>query len=429
MVELMLALVVIAIFMSAIAMAMMTAMRSNRSDTNRMASSNLAATMMDQVRARDWDDLVSDRGTHTIVSPKTMVNGVQYTVNQTIEWQPGNGTLTNCGSGANAANVAYLRVDLAVSWPNMGAVRPVTNTTLVAPPVGQFNTATGAVATQVTDNEGNPQSGVTVQLLQGATGSTVADSQATTSEGCAFFPFLPDGSTYRLKVAKAGYVDLAGVSEPVSSATLVTTGAVTSIPPFIYDRAATIVATITPTKTAYMPTPLIPITLANSLIQPSGWRPEAGTGTSTVRTLATVFPFSDGYSAWPGWCKESDPDAYLDEPTDPSLRAPLIPVTSGGTSATALSVPTLDVLVRQSNGTARTSQAITLYYAGSDPSCTPPNVTYGGVTDGSGRITVAIPYGTWQVRANGRTASGGWPTIEVTPQNSIPSQAVTVVTT
>ena len=260
-----------------------------------------------------------------------------------------------------------------------------------------------------------------MQLLQGATGSTVADSQATTSEGCAFFPFLPDGSTYRLKVAKAGYVDLAGVSEPVSSATLVTTGAVTSIP-CIYDRAVRS-SRRSPTKTAYMPTPLI---LAGE--QPHQPAAAAGGGHGHEHVLQRQSSRSPTATRVAGWCRNRS-DAYLDEPTDPSLRAPLIPVTSGGTSATALSVPTLDVLVRRSNGTARTSQAITLYYAGSDPSCTPPNVTYGGVTDGSGRITVAIPYGTWQVRANGRTASGGWPTIEVTPQNSIPSQAVTVVTT
>lgn len=428
----MLALVVISVFMTAIAMALTTAMRSNRSDTNRMVSSNLAATLMDEVRAigaTDFDELLAKRGTETIEGPKTMVNGVQYTAKRTIDWVPGNGTFTNCGSGTDAANVAYLRVDIAVSWPNMGAVKPVTNSTLVAPPVGQFNTATGAVATQVTDNEGNPQSGVTVQLLQGATGSTVAETQSTTAQGCAFFPFLDSGTTYRLRISKAGYVDIRGVTQPESAATLVTTGAVTSIPPFIYERASTITATITPTATAYMPNQLIPITLSNSLIQPGGLRFETGTGTSTARTLPTVFPFSDGYSAWPGWCKESDPDAYLDEPTDPSLRAPLIPVTPGGTSATALSVPTLNVLVRRSNGTLRVGQAITLYYAGPDTSCTPPNVTFGGVTDATGRISVAIPYGTWQVRANSRTASGGWPTIQVTPQNSNPSQLVTVVTT
>ncbi len=434
-VELMFAIVVISIFMAAIAAALGTAMRSSRSDTNRMVTSNLAASLMDEVRATDFETLKTAVGPVDIDPAKTVIDGVQYSATRTVQWVPNEGPIVNCGVGLDAASIAFLRVDITVSWPNMGAVRPVTNTTLIAPPVDQYNTDTGAIASQVTDNDGVPQQGVTAILKKGNT--TVGSPQLTSDQGCILFPKLAEGDDYTLQISKPGYVDTTGNATPVSAVTTVTSGPVTSIPTFIYDQATTIRTTLAPgtdpldaSRVAAIPTVSIPLYLANSYIQPSGWRQVDPNSTALIRSLTNLFPYRDGYSVWPGTCIDSDPDTYRADPGDPSLREPVVAVAPGETADVTLPLPALAVEVRRNNGTARVGNGVTLYYAGEESSCSGQSLTYTATTDGSGRVVVSAPYGKWRVQANGRSAgTGGWPTVEITPQNSNPAAQTVLVRT
>ncbi len=436
MVELMFALVVIAIFMTAIAMALTTAMKSNRNDTNRMAASNLAATLMDSARATNFETLKAqvDQDDPTTIDPsKTIVNGIQYTAKQTVKWVPSHGTIINCGVGTDARDIAYLRINIAVSWPNMNGIRPVTNSSLVAPPAGQYNEAQGAVASQVTDGAGAPQPGVTATLMQG---TTVVGTQLSGDDGCVFFPFLLDGD-YTMSVNKTGYVDMYGSDTPVSASTAVVAGPVTSIPPFIYDEAATIRATILPldgSTVAAAPSAasVLPLRVVNSHIQPTGSMLVTGTGSVLNRTLGSLFPFDEGYSLWPGACINADPDTYLANPGDPSVREPTVTVAPGETSDVTLRLPSLIVKVVKS-GVAQQNRQVRLVNV--DTTCSTRTITYATTTKtaaSTGQVVVSAPYGKWLVQASSSTGtfpSSGGTTVTLSPFNSIPAQTAIVTVT
>ena len=88
-------------------------------------------------------------------------------------------------------------------------VVPANASTILSPPVGSYDPNTGHVAVKVLGGAAEPLPAVPVTL----SGPGVNRNLATTTDGCAFFAFLP-AATYTVQLAAAGYVDGQGVANP-----------------------------------------------------------------------------------------------------------------------------------------------------------------------------------------------------------------------
>ncbi len=114
----------------------------------------------------------------------------------------------------------------------MAGTNPVQSTTALSPPVGAYSASTGSIAVKVFDSTGAVSQNVNVKV-QGP----LTQTQQTTSEGCAFFPFL-DVGTYAVSVIEGtGVGDQENVT-PTQN-TSVSVGQTASLL-FNYDTAATI---------------------------------------------------------------------------------------------------------------------------------------------------------------------------------------------
>ncbi len=188
-IELMLAIFVLAVIMTAVAAALGTAMRVSRGNTNRVVAANIAAGELDQIRedsSQDFDKLTNLLGQTTVT--KTVKN-VPYTVTRDVNWVSGGANSSPCDGSASATS-AYVRVTVEVTWSQLSGVRPVTSQTVIAPPVGVYDPNTGNAAVKILSAAGKPQENIKVELV-GPTGAETP--QYTTTDGCAFFAFLPAG--------------------------------------------------------------------------------------------------------------------------------------------------------------------------------------------------------------------------------------------
>ena len=109
------------------------------------------------------------------------------------------------------------------------------------------------------------------------------------------------------------------------------------------DQAATIQVTLAGTNGG-IPASAVPITLANTGLLPAGFKTIAGAG--LARTLSSLFPFSDGFAAWAGSCADADPEGLDATGTrfwPGANRDNAITVDPGGTAATTIAMPTVDI--------------------------------------------------------------------------------------
>jgi hypothetical protein len=347
-----------------------------RNDRHRSVAANLAAEEMDTIRSTDFTDLTVGR-----VETTRDLDGIVYTVTRDSEWVLGDAQSGACDAPADA-EPRYLRVDVAVRWPVMSGVAPVTSNTIVTPPVGTYDETTGHIGVKIVDRDAAPVGGVNVTLA-----GPLSGSQTTTADGCAFFAFLPAGA-YTATVSAAGYVSDQGVATPVQPAS-VTVGATTSLL-FQYDRAATLDLTLIG-KDLGAPAPTgVAVTLANAHMLPTGF--EAFPGSGSPRQITDLFPFADGYEAWAGTC------------ADASSGAPPLAVQPGSATAATILMPEVQVTVMQDLGGGTFAPVPSLPVQAvhvADGSCAGGESYSLGVTDAAGQLAFALPWGTWDVQVSG----------------------------
>jgi Tfp pilus assembly protein PilV len=140
------------------------------------------------------------------------VAGVNFTVDSKAEWIADQTKATNCTSNGAAAD--YLKITSTVTPVVSSSLRPVAITSTVTPAPGSFN-GMGALAVRVVDRNSDPVGGVSVSVTGPATATVFTDAT-----GCAFFGYLPAGTTYSVTASKGTYVDPDG--DPTPTATGVT---------------------------------------------------------------------------------------------------------------------------------------------------------------------------------------------------------------
>ncbi|MPZ69634.1 MAG: DNRLRE domain-containing protein [Actinobacteria bacterium] len=225
-IELMIALTIFAVVSSGVAIAMGSALGLTRNNRNRSVAANLAATEMDIVRSTKFESLPL-----TDVETKKTITDVEYTILRQTAWVSKDGTSGVCSPPEGTA-LAFLRVFVTVTWPDMAGVEPVESETILAPPIGAYNSDLGHLAVMVRDRDATPLDGVLV-TAEGP-GGTFTE---TTVEGCAFFVGLAPGQ-FDVSLSTTGFVDDQNDPNPTQPL-VITAGSITS-GEFVYDRNSTL---------------------------------------------------------------------------------------------------------------------------------------------------------------------------------------------
>jgi type II secretory pathway pseudopilin PulG len=400
-VELLVAVTVFALVFAAVSIGIGRALEVNRGNRNRSAAAYLAARQLEEVRAEAFSSV--DLGSTTCVYTTSSCNlPAPYTVVQDVAWTSPGSTTTSCGVPASSGSaLAYKRVTVTVTWTDMGGVAPVTSQTLLTPPGGTYDPNDGHIVVQAFDRDALPLAGQTVSL----SGPETPPSLTTDSDGCAFFAYLDPG-TYTVTLPSSTYVDLQG-NRPASQTAGVTASQITRVQ-FDYDQAATLSIGLTTPSGAVAAIPSgIAMTVANTkLTVGTKSFPEASTGSGTTRTVTPLFPYASGYQVWAGDCADADPQFFTG-----GSRGAFLATNRGATTSGSAALDAIDVSVTSggSSGSAlkNTTVSVQAIHGGTATAgCTGGETLTSSIkTDGSGKLRIAVPYGTWSVKVTSGTKS------------------------
>ena len=401
MIELVVAVSVFAVLAGGLALTIDGGLNLARNNRNRSVAANLASQEMDQVRQESFTALPLG-----LVDRTESVVGVPYTVRRETEWVDNASTTGPCDSTTGTPRV--LRVSVSVFWTDMRGVAPAKSSTILSPPVGSYDPNNGHIAVKVLGSTADPLPGVPVTV----TASGFNRNLTTTSDGCAFFAFVPP-ATYTVALGSVGYVDRQGSSSP-SQVTGVTSGATSSVA-FDYDQAATLTLTLNSLGGGSFPSNLA-VAVGNTALVPTGSKQFAGTG--AIRTVGNLFPYSDGYSAWVGSCADADPEGkdgnavafWPGASRDTELQA-----SPGGSASGTVSMPTVSLIYGSLSALSGAHNVVAVHAA--DNGC-PTGLSYTvGTFSGPGTSLIALPYGTWTLTVPGATSfTGSWPTVTLDPR-------------
>ncbi len=253
---------------------------------HRSLASGLAQQDQDRMRAMTVGELSNYRDVTT-----QTVAGVDYTTTSVASWVTDSTGSASCSAGSAQAN--YLSISSTVTWANM-PIDPIVIQSIVAPPSGSFGSSQGSLAVQVRDRNGVGVAGVSVSLSGAA---SYAD--LTNAAGCVLWGYLPVGN-YNVAVAKTGYVDPNGVTNPVKAVGVV--GAATNTVAFDYDLGGRITGQYqTWNGTSVVPANGLSFTATNAnLTVPLA--PFGDGAAHTSFTTGLVYPFTVGYALYAGDC-------------------------------------------------------------------------------------------------------------------------------
>lgn len=268
------------------------------------------------------------------------VGGVTYNVASRSEWvndTSGGASCTTPGSSAD-----YMKVSTTVTWPQMGTRKGVTLESLVTPSVRAFDTAQGSLSVQVLKADGSGLVGLPINLSGGAT-----LSDATSSDGCVLWGYLPAGSGYAVGFSRPGYVQPDG--SPAVGAPAAVVGGQTSNLAFQYDLAGTLEASFTtrrlPSKTEFPSYP------QKAHVTTAGGVSIAIPVTGDHLASGPLFPATSAYTVHADSCSASEVPIPAPRPSPismgPAPSAISAIVTRGATTTipTSMRLPALDVQV------------------------------------------------------------------------------------
>jgi type II secretory pathway pseudopilin PulG len=284
---------------------------------------------------------IADEGTQTL--PTKQVDNVPYIITRSAEWLARGNQTKSCQSNSNAPD--YLKVVSTVSAPASTGIKPVTLTSVVAPPAGSFDANEGSLAITVVNAAGDGQPGVNVTL--NGTGTTV--SRTTDSTGCAYFGQQPTG-TVTVVLSAVGMVDPTG--NPAPSKAEVIAPEATSTDTLQYDVAgarSVVFKTQKIDALGNIQTTLVDARARNVMFAPSGsFAPRKfGDGNLASRIDATrLFPFTGSYAVYAGDCTGARPaDAVA------ASGRPAVPTSANATDPgdVVVLMPAVNITVKYTN--------------------------------------------------------------------------------
>ncbi|HEY5231900.1 MAG TPA: hypothetical protein VIJ11_13540, partial [Galbitalea sp.] len=254
------------------------------------------------------------------------IDGQIYTITSTSKFVAASGGTASCTtSGLTAAD--YVETGSSVTWTNNSGRPPVVVHSVISPHPG------GALVIQTQNPSNGSLPGVTINV-QGPSPSTSIQALTTDSSGCVVFGGL-EGGNYT--VSWPGYVN----QNSVPSASITVVDGLTQTDTYQLSQSGAIRAQFTTTfngQTSAAGTGDTFIASNSSLSSPL----QEGTVnafTSPTTTPSTLFPFSNPYSVYAGYCSGDAP---------PSPQAAL--VTAGGTTTVTVPEPAMIVNPQNSGG-------------------------------------------------------------------------------
>lgn len=247
-VETVVAVVILGILATAVIGVILQAQAQTVTNRARVAAANLAAREIDLIRdefhrSDTAPTTIAGQGTRTNPHPLAgqadgapfVIDGGTYTVVRSVQWNV-KGTGESACDGGKMVRYPTLGVTVSVTWPNMGSIPPVTNSTVLAPKKGTGVPDTASfVAVKVSNAAGQPSVGRTVKV----TGGGASVSQPTGPDGCAVIQVNPAsaGTSYTAQVMDVDYVDIAGTAQPSKQVGSLKPGQLNNNVIFTVDRA------------------------------------------------------------------------------------------------------------------------------------------------------------------------------------------------
>jgi Tfp pilus assembly protein PilV len=267
----------------------------------RSVAASLAEQDQERLRSLPAPSLSTYRTNHASTRVVS-VGGLNYNVASTVDWvRDATGGTPSCSSDDNQAD--YLKITSTVTGT---AVRPVTISSLVAPPLAYSNSR-GTLAVKVLDGADQPVVGLAVTISGPSAGT-----DTTNAAGCAVFAFIPAGD-YHVQFSRAGWVDPTG-DNTVDATPTVNAGKLNQLS-LTYDMAGAMTMRYDTKIGAAAPTASLGWTgsAMHTGVTGSGirsyWLTPANPQASIA--LTDLFPFRTGYQTFAGECKGSNPDTAM----------------------------------------------------------------------------------------------------------------------
>ena len=243
-------------------------------------------------------------------------------------------------------------------------------------------------------------------------------NDTTASDGCAVFASSTAG-TYTASISQSGYVDNYGNTTASKSVGLAP-GTLTQVT-INYDQAATLNVTMQTTAGYALPTTWPQDTLANTGLQPSGFKYVATSSATT--TITGLWPFIDGYTSWGGSCTQADPAA------SGGTRSAAVVIAAGGTGASTVTLAPVTITVRKtsSGGILQPGVTVTATPSNTSTCAAAENPLTLGVTNASGALATSLPAGNWTIKISTKSPVGSWPTTGILLPTSAPSAVLVVI--
>jgi prepilin-type N-terminal cleavage/methylation domain-containing protein len=369
-VELIVALLILAIVMSASLYGVLQGMRLSRDTQERVVASNVVTGVLERIESTALTPSgFASLAPNTVALPSQSIQGTTFTLSQTTEWVNRGLTSSVCDSGTNSS--LLLRATVTATWGY--ASESVTDSTLLAPPNGTFSSSDGSLPVQVDQADGTGFAGATVTATP-TSGNPLPTTPApitTGSDGCAFFAQLGP-ATYTVTVSSPGGVD---------NLEQTTWSSATQNPPITlnvsagqeqaglaqglvdYEQGGTIQWSYTQpySSTPLAPAAGMPISIDNpsqKLTDNMYSYPYSG---GVSGGITPVYP--DSYAIFAGGCTDADPNGistgsnpqpFYPVSTYPNL-ASSVTVTTGGTSTASVPLYPLNLQFVNTAGAALTT--------------------------------------------------------------------------
>ncbi|MEL4320541.1 type II secretion system protein [Leifsonia sp. YIM 134122] len=418
-IEVVVALFIFAIISTGVLYSMLSVVHSTRDSRARHVAANLAAQEIDL--ARDVADLFTlTGGSHDVI-----LNGDTFTVTVATQWVSDPNTDLFCGAGGGS--IKYKRVNVTVEWTGM--IAPVRADTVIDPRNRINDPQLGTILVSVLGSSGSGMSGISVTAVpsaipDGATALTQTPS-ATDAQGCSYILKVRPGN-YDVSISKSGYISNTQETSPPKQVK-VTAGASISAD-FAYDNQGGIRATVGSNAPAgaYLPnnldTTFIPLQSATSVYYGKYTGSATSTNTAKVKDYS-VYPSDGGYEVMAGkfvgastattGCLSPDPSAWADgligAITYGGNRDPGVSTLPGASASSAPVSVRMGVITLSGNWASGNNylKAVSATGTPADPGCATPlrmTYTFGQVLPSSGSITIALPYGSWQLFSGSNTS-------------------------
>lgn len=340
---------------------------------------SVAATLAEQDQERLRSMPVTALSNYHPTSRTVPVGNVNYSVTSRADWvRDTTGATQSCANDSSQAD--YLKISSTITSNVVGtAIKPVTVSSIVAPPVGAFAANQGTLAVKVLDSRSNPVVGMNVSI----TGARSL-SDLTNTSGCAVFAYIPTGN-YHVLLNTAGWVNPS--NQTAVDVTQVVSANVVNVATVQYDRAAKVgVSFETVTSSGVVPSRGWGITAKGVDAGAGSYYFEgvpAGTSQASI-DATSLWPAQTGYMFYSGDCGGANPETaipsstwYSTAPGNGDVLAPL-PGTVNG--VVTVRQPPLSLTVK--NGSTLLQNA-TVVLTPVDTVCIKPTLT----TDSSGRAT------------------------------------------